>query len=426
VRGFRATLGPVNAPEQPDRILLRGARLCDGSALPAHGSLLLEGGAVAAVLDPGAPPVEGARVIDLPGALVVPGLADVHTHLVLGGDTEAYERELLKDSLPLRALRAAANARLALDHGVLTMRDVCTEGAGYADVALRDAIRAGLAEGPRVVPSGPGIGITGGYLPMGVAPGVCIPTGCAMVDGPDAARREVRAQVSYGVEWIKVFADWPEVATGHRDPRVLVTFTQPELFAICDEARRRGRRVAAHVTSDAGARQAIACGAASLEHMGDLTRETLDAAAAADVTLVPTLSVLHDLRPAASPARQEGRKRFLDDAARAFERALASGVRIACGTDIGCFPHARGSLGELGLMMALGMRPLAALRAATSDAAALLGLPSIGRLSPGATADLAIFAMAEGSDDLGEALEKKPVMVIQAGRVVRGKERGEG
>jgi imidazolonepropionase-like amidohydrolase len=412
-------LGPMNASEHPDRLFLRGARLCDGSAPAAPGSLLLEAGAVAAVLEPGAPPPPGARVLDLPGALVVPGLADVHTHLILGGDIETYERELLKDSLPLRTLRAAANARCALDHGVLTMRDVCTEGAGYADVALRDAIRQGLVEGPRVVPSGPGIGITGGYLPQGFAPGVCVPTGCAMVDGPDAARREVRVQVSHGVEWIKVFADWPEV--GGSSLRALVTFTQPELFAICDEARRRGRRVAAHVTSDAGARQAVACGVASLEHMGDLTRETLDAAAAAGVTLVPTLSVVHELRPAPTPERQEARKRFLDEVARAFERALASGVRIACGTDIGAFPHERGSLGELERMMSLGMSPLAALRAATSEAAALLGLPSIGRLSPGATADLAVFAMAEESDDLREALGKKPVMVLQAGRMVRGR-----
>jgi imidazolonepropionase-like amidohydrolase len=407
----------VSTPAPPDRLFLRGARLCDGSAPPAHGSLLLEAGAVAAVVDPGAPPPEGARVVDLPGALVVPGLADVHTHLVLGGDVTAYDRELLKESLPYRALRAAANARHALDHGVLTMRDVCTEGAGYADVALRDAIRAGLAEGPRVVPSGPGLGITGGYMPWGFAPGVCVPTGCAIVDAPDAARREVRVQVSYGVEWIKVFADWPGAGAG--DPRVRVTFTEAELSAVCDEARRRGVRVAAHVTSDAGARQAVACGVASLEHMGDLSRETLDAAAAAGVTLVPTLSVMVHLDETAPPEKKEALARRREKTVQAFERAIASGVRIACGTDIGCFPHERGSLGEIGLMMDLGMRPLAALRAATSEAAALLELPSIGRLSPGAAADLAVFAMPEENDDLRAVFGQKPVMVVQGGRVVR-------
>ncbi|HZX00660.1 MAG TPA: amidohydrolase family protein, partial [Bacilli bacterium] len=270
------------APPRAERLLLRGGLLCDGAAPPAPGALLLDEGLIAEVITGAAPAsIEGARTIDLAGALLVPGLIDAHTHLISGGDMDAYDRELLKDSLPLRTLRAAANARLALDHGVLTMRDLCTEGAGYADVALRDAIRAGLSEGPRVVPAGPGLGITGGYLPGGYAPGVCVPAGCAIVDGPDAARREVRLQVSHGVEWIKVFADWTVDDPRTGEHRALPTFTRPELEAIVDEARRRGRSVAAHVTSDEGAREAIACGVASIEHMGDLSRETLDAAAAA-------------------------------------------------------------------------------------------------------------------------------------------------
>src|SRR5262249_30307461 len=154
--------------------------------------------------------------------------------------------------------------------------DVCTEGAGYADVALREAIAQGLIEGPRVLPSGPGIGITGGYLPQGFAPGVCVPSGCAIVDGPDAARREVRQQVSHGVAWIKVFADWfyTDPVTG--ESRELPTFPPPELHAVVDEARRRGVEVAAHATSDAGARHAIDAGVNSLEHLGPLSRQTLD------------------------------------------------------------------------------------------------------------------------------------------------------
>jgi imidazolonepropionase-like amidohydrolase len=396
----------MNEPKTSERLLLRGARLCDATAAPRPGALLLDGDKIAEVISGGAPAViAGARTIELSGAVIVAGLIDVHTHLCLSGQPEAYERELLKESLPLRALRAAAHARSALDHGFLTVRDVCTEGAGYADVALRDAIRAGLCEGPRVVPSGPGIGITGGYLPQGFAPGVCVPSGCAIVDGADEARREVRAQISYGVEWIKVFADWPAL-----DPRTgkwpeLPTFTRAELDAITDEARRRGRAVAAHVTSDAGARQAIACGVASLEHMGDLSRETLDAAATAGITIVPTLSVLEHLAATAPEAKRDAMKRRLEAAAQAFGRALEAGVSIACGTDIGCFPHANG--------------PLAALRAATVDAAALLGLPSLGQLAAFAIADLAVFELPEDEQDLREALARPPVLVIQGGRVVR-------
>lgn len=403
-------------------LLLHGGLICDGAAPPAPAALLLEGGAIREVIPGGAAPaIEGARAIDLADALLVPGLIDAHTHLLLGGGgLDTYERELLKDSLPLRALRAAANARLALDHGVLTMRDVCTEGAGYADVALRDAIAAGYCEGPRVIPSGPGIGITGGYLPMGFAPGVCVPSGCAIVDGADAARREVRAQVSHGAEWIKVFADWSTRDPRTSEPRTLPTFTRPELQAITDEARRRGRWVAAHATSDAGAREAIACGVASIEHLGDLSRETLDAAAEAGVAIVPTLAVTDHALTSAPEDRRDSVKRRIEATAGAFERALAAGVRLVCGTDIGCYPHEKGSLIELGLMMDLGMSPLAALRAATGDAAALLGLPSIGRIAAGVTADLAVFALPPGGDiDLRGALSRQPIMVLQAGRVVR-------
>lgn len=416
----------LQPPPAAERLLLRGALLCDGAAPPAPGALLLDGGHIAEVIAGAAPPsIEGARALDLPRALVVPGLIDAHTHLLSGGAMDDYERELLKDSLPLRTLRAAAHARLALDHGVLTMRDVCTEGAAYADVALRDAIHAGLCEGPRVIPSGPGIGVTGGYLPMGFAPGVCVPSGCAIVDSPDAARREVRLQVSHGVAWIKVFADWTVVDPRTGERRAAPTFTRAELEAITDEARRSGRCVAAHVTSDEGARQAIACGAASLEHMGDLTRETLDAAAAAGVTLVPTFSVMAHAIATAPEGRRDAMKRRFDVSAAAFAQALAAGVRVACGTDIGCFPHAQGSLGELALMMDLGMRPLDALRAATGDAAALLGLPWLGRLAAGAAADLAVFALPEGEPDLRAALAAPPLLVIQAGRVVRDR-RGAG
>jgi imidazolonepropionase-like amidohydrolase len=274
-----------------ESLVLKGGIVCDGRAPPARATIVVEHARIAAVLPPDAPPPPEARVIDLEGRLVVPGLIDAHTHLLIA-DVSGYEKELLKDGLPLRTLRATAHARMALRHGFLTVRDVCTEGAGYADVALREAIAQGLHEGPRIVPSGPGIGITGGYLPQGFAPGVCVPSGCAIVDGADAARREVRQQVSHGVAWIKVFADWYYADASTGDSRELPTFTPPELHAIVDEARRRGIAVAAHVTSDAGARQAVEAGVASLEHLGPLARETLDLAAARGIALVPTLSVL--------------------------------------------------------------------------------------------------------------------------------------
>jgi imidazolonepropionase-like amidohydrolase len=303
-----------------------------------------------------------------------------------------------------------------LDHGVTTVRDVCTEGAGYADVALRQAQADGLCDGPRVFPSGPGIGVTGGYYPMGWAPGLCLPMGCAIVDGPEAARREVRAQIAHGVAWIKVFADWsgaePVTGAGFVAP----TFTRDELAAIVDEAARHHRRVAAHVMSDAGARQAIDCGVASLEHMGDFSRETLDLAAARGVALVPTLSVFHHRLGTTAGPKQERFARRWRRAAETFVQARAAGARIVAGSDIGAYPHADGSLSELGLYMELGMSPMEALRTATSAAATLLGVPDAGTIAPGMAADLCAFAYA---GDAAAALVRRPKLVVQAGRIVR-------
>lgn len=400
-------------------LVLRGALVCDGAAAPAAATVVVRERLVAAVEPPGIS-VHAEQVVELAGHLLVPGLIDAHTHLLMAGDVDGYEKELLKDGLPLRTLRAAAHARMALDHGFLTLRDVCTEGAGYADVALREAIRAGVCEGPRILPSGPGIGITGGYLPRGFAPGVCVPSGCAIVDGEDAARREVREQVSYGVAWIKVFADWPssDATTGESKDRP--TFTRGELGAIVDEAERRGVRVAAHVTSDAGARQAIEAGVASLEHMGSLTRETLDAAAARGVALVPTLSVLEQMLehlPVADETRRDRARRRIEASRAAFAHALAAGVTIVCGTDIGVFPHSIGSRGELALLADYGMSAIGALAAATRNAADLLRLAPLGRIEPGAPADLCAFA----GTALETAIVERPVLVLQSGRIIRNR-----
>jgi imidazolonepropionase-like amidohydrolase len=325
---------------------------------------------------------------------------DLHTHLFLDIDLlvdGSYDRMLLTHSESARAHARAARARQILDHGVTTVRDVCTEGAGYADVALRDAIAAGQHEGPRIFPSGPGIGITGGYMPA-LPPGPCRPSGCTIVDGPDEARKAVRTQVAHGAVWIKIFADWSVNLAGVRP-----TFTRPELDAIVDEAARRGRRVCAHATSDLGARLAIDAGVASIEHLGTLSRETCDRAAERGVFIVPTLAV----------AEYVGQKRptMVSDRQVAFVHLAASGARIANGSDIGAYPHDLGPLVELRLLIKHGLGPLGALRAATRDAAALLGQPELGAIAPGKIADLCAWS------DL--SFEQKPSVVMKGGAIIR-------
>jgi imidazolonepropionase-like amidohydrolase len=415
-------------------LYLTGGLVSDGREPPRLADLAIDAGRITTVIpasqsvqDRAAQIPPSAVRYDLRGHLITPGLIDVHTHLLSEGAAGPldYERELIHDSLPLRTLRAVAHARLALDHGFTIVRDLCTEGAGFADVALRTAIESGLCEGPRVFPAGPGIGSTGGYLPSNLAPGVCVPSGCAICDGPEEIRREVRRQISFGASWIKVFADWDYDKPIGGQRVTAPTFSPEELTVLVEEAGRRERRVAAHALSDTGARQAIECKVASIEHLGQLSSKTLDLAAANRVFLVPTLSgveyrAVHGASRTGQDVPEDLAKRQLEQMAGTFRRALDAGVAIACGSDIGAYPHQSGALSELRLMMDFGMTPLEALRAATGVAASLLGLDDVGLIASSAAADLCAFPITGPGHDLGVVLTAgKPSWVIQAGTIVR-------
>jgi imidazolonepropionase-like amidohydrolase len=347
----------------------------------------LAGGAVAA----GA--AAGARALDLSALTCLPGLIDAHTHLLLQGDVTAedYDVQVLKESVPYRTLRAAAAARVALSHGFTTVRDLGTEGAGFADVDLRNAFERGVLEGPRVFTSGPAMSVTGGYPLLGYAWELKMPDGVLKCDGADACRRAVRYQVEKGVDWIKVYADRSYKRTPEGGFTSIANFTHEELLAIVDEAHRLRRKVAAHSMTPVGHHAALAAGVDSLEHGDALDAETIRQMAARHVPYCPTITVADEVGP--PRARENPIWADLWTASQAsFKAAYKGHAPIAFGTDAGGFDwHKRSQADEFGFMVAWGMAPWDALRSATVVAADLLGPVPAGRLGcldPGCVADL--------------------------------------
>jgi imidazolonepropionase-like amidohydrolase len=339
----------------------------------------------------GHPDIPATEVIDLGDATLLPGLIDTHTHLLLQGDPTrgSYEEQVLNESIPHRTVRAAAAARAALHNGFTTLRDLGTEGAGYADVALRDGIAEGYVPGPRLLVATLAIGIGGAYPPSGFPPATALPGGVQAADGPWAGRAAVREQVKYGADWIKVYCDraYSVDAAGRLDS--IPTFEPDELRAIVDEAHRQGRKVAAHAMAPRGIARALDAGVDSIEHGVGLDAATAARMKAQNVAWVPTLTVVQEVAPARAEEGGAIWARMPEFHRRAFETALRAGVRIAFGTDAGGFPWTVNQAVEFSRMVGYGMTPAQALRSATVTAAGLLGLDgSIGRIAPGYRADL--------------------------------------
>jgi imidazolonepropionase-like amidohydrolase len=422
-----AAPGPGEAATAPSGApggvtVVRAARLVDGGGGPVlrDGAVVVEGSRIRSV-GPAAStaPPDGARVIDLGDATLLPGLIDVHTHLFLQGDeTEAdYARQILMESIPHRTLRAVAAARTALLDGFTTLRDLGTEGAGYADVALRDGIALGLVPGPRLLVATRALAISGAYPLRGYAPESPVPKGVQEVDGPDAARGGVREQIKHGADWIKVYCDRAYFVDARGRLDSIPTFEPDELRAIVEEAHRQGRRVAAHALGPRGIRNALDAGADTIEHGAGIDAESARRMAAKGVFWCPTLTVLERV---AEPRAREGRAIWAHLPGfqrRAFEAALEAGVRIAFGSDAGGFPWSVGQAEEFAWMVRYGMSPAQAIRAATTEAAALLGLEKeIGRIAPGYRADL----VAVGGDPLADVAALRRVgFVMASGTVVR-------
>jgi len=407
--------------ENPKTIVLRAARLLDVTSgrYVEHPVVVLSAGRIESVgTDASAAPA-GARLIDLGGRTLLPGLIDAHTHILIQGDAtdREYDDQILKEYPAHRVARAVRALRIALDHGFTTLRDLETEGMGYGDVALRDAVDEGVIPGPRLQVAGPALSTTGTYPILRFRPDWSFPTGVQVCDGADGCRKAVREQISYGTDWVKVYANTgrPRLTEdGYIDTRP--NWTAAEELAAVSEAHARGRKVAAHATSDTGTRMAVAAGVDSIEHGDSIRPEMAAEMARKGIFYCPTQTVLY--YQAAFYPDDAMLKETEKIAAKSLANCRKAGVRVVFGTDAGGFPWTEiNQAREFGYEVQLGMTPLEAIRSATSVAADALGLAGqAGVLAKGARADV-VAIPGDPLQDVG-VLEKVD-FVMKGGEVIR-------
>jgi len=406
-----ATIAGAQAPAG-DVLVLRPDAVFDGKQLHPGWVVVVRGEhIVAAGPATETRPTDG-RVMDLPGATLLPGLIEGHSHLLLHPYDEAsWNDQVLTEPLALRIARATTAAGATLRAGITTTRDLGTEGAGYADVGLRRAVAEGVIEGPRILATTRAIVATGSYGPTG-APEWDLPKGAESADGHDALIRVVRDQIGRGADWIKVYADYRWGPRGQTRP----TFSREELALIVETAASSGRSVVAHASSAEGMRRATLAGVTTIEHGDGGTPEVFRLMAERGVGLCPTLAASEAVEGYRGwrkgvdpePARIAAKRR-------SFQAALAAGVPLCFGGDVGVFPHGD-NVRELELMVNYGMTPQAALTSATSGNASLFGLDrEIGTVASGMRADL-IAVSGDPTADI-TAL-RRVVMVMQNGRLV--------
>lgn len=399
-------------------VLVKAARLLDvrsglyieNAAVWIEGERVKEAGK-ASDIEAHAP--KNAKIIDLHGATLLPGLIDCHTHLMarMSDANNSYVLDLATKSQAFRALEGAFDARLTLRAGFTSVRDVENEGSGYADVALRDAIEQGLAEGPRMQVATRAIAAVGQYNPFGVSPDLpTFPTGAQMISGGEEARRAVREQIGNGADLIKVYADW-------QTP----TLTVEEMRVIVEEAHKLKRKVAAHATTPEGIRNAVEAGVDSIEHGHQADQKDLELMKEKGVFLVPTVGVVDagfakraDKLP---PDRRKRYEQFVEGTRQVVQQAKALGIRIASGFDAGGTANQGKNADELLALTKRGLTPLEAIQAASTTAAELMDWEDrVGAVEPGKYADV----IAVDGDPLKDvAVLKQVKFVMKGGTVVK-------
>ena len=374
-------------------IVIKAARLVDGRGgeVVAPAMIVVRGNKIESAGRAAAPPA-GAEVIDLGDATLLPGLIDAHVHLLLQGDvtTEDYDVQLFKESMAYRALRASRAAKIGLEHGFTTMRDLETEGAMYTDVDLKRAINNGIIPGPRLFVSTRALSVTGGYGPSGYSPEISYPRGVQIVDGVEAARKAVREQIGNGADWIKVYADRSYFVQKDGTLSSIPTFTREEMKAIVEEAHRLRHKVAAHAMARPGIENALLAGIDSIEHGIAIPDDLLDMMVRNGVYLCPTLTVTEFVAPGRAAEGRGIWAKIPEFHRDSFARAVKKGVKIAFGTDVGGFPwDALNEAREFGYMTRFGMTPMQAIQAATRTAAQLLDQDDqLGTIEPDKLADI--------------------------------------
>jgi imidazolonepropionase-like amidohydrolase len=397
----------------PSAVLLKPARVFDGDAVHEGWAVLVRGTQIESAGPAASLNTATATIVDLPGTTLLPGLIEAHSHVLLHPYNEtSWNDQVTHEPLALRIARATTSLKATLDAGFTTIRDLGTEGAGYADVGLKQAVAQKIIPGPRMLVVTRAIVATGMYEPKGFPAEWLVPQGAEEADGANLIR-VVRDQAGKGADWIKLYGDYRVGPNGETLP----TFTQDEMNVAVQTAHSIGRPVAVHAMSPEGMRRAVMAGADTIEHGDAGTAEVFRLMADRHVALCPTLAA------GDANAQYAGWKKGSDPEPASirrkretFQSALAAGVTIASGSDVGVFSHGDNAR-ELELMVSYGMKPVDALRSATSIDARILHIDSrLGRIAPGLLADL---IAVEGDPTTDIAVLRRVRFIMKEGTRIR-------